>query len=401
MELKPYSLDNPPLTSVVRDYMKTQTSEHKIAVYGALEQIRRKSTESFVENANTVVGAGMIVARTEIDYVGNALWQYAEQDGLEQSRILANLNYPAGTEPGVARGIRGMFDDFINEHPEVPFAYFEGPAKRPVRVGGLRKLVSEVLLNYAAQDTPGDMLIVGHDADIEKLSANHFIELAKSFKEHPYAAGHVPHSHYKRYLNLPNMDKVITLMDDWDMQQATYVFFEPGPGISARAMMEVGGYDPQLGLAETFTLLNAIALKHGGAIALVPEAKIAMSPRRLYSIMRDSPQDMEFWPDHDSVGADNEYREIERSNFAEWTDISIAERDIRLSYIMQRRLEVLYNVYTAYNFDPPIALMCAFVTLEKIQKKLNCPEDLALKAAKQLAEREGVTFSPSIARRRL
>jgi hypothetical protein len=374
-----------PLDEAFSSYLLGEDPFYADRVEEIAAGLGNHATEAFMEATEAEVAAGMLVSHQEWRGIRTALGQYAVQEEMPNGRIAAYHNWPADVSKHDRTRTRGELDRFIEKNPQVPFAYFEGEETEELRMGRIRKLVTDVVLCATVWDTPGDIMLTSHDADMTYLDPLHFTTLHGAFTNRgdwPYVTV-TPFVGHTESPNVPNMNRVISWNDEPGKEMITARFYEPGPAWSARAYMH-GGYDRDRNFGETHYMLNSIhqgdAMNHPARIH-VPQARMLLSPRREYHKLSQMTGDasVQIWTGQDGdLVAKEEYRRYRGSEFAYLVDITDEQRDTQLRSVALNMLTdaAVHQGYLHLNEPPSRLLERALVLLERQRAQLGGPEDM-------------------------
>jgi hypothetical protein len=381
--------DPRPMDELVAEYMGRQDPAYQAAVAEDVRTMGGRATDAFMEARGVQVPVPMIIAAEEERYIAHALAQYANQPNSPTFSVLGYLNRPEDAAPHRIANMRGLLDDFIARNPGVPFGYIEGVIDdfSPPRE---RRRAADALLSFTAADDPSDMLVVPHDADTVALSPNHFGALWHPFARHRFVLSVIPHVTHARTANLLNMDKVVEWWEE--SQQATGDYFEPGPGLSARAIMAVDSYNDEDFLGETHGLITRI---HGrdarlgipGSVA-VGNAVLTLSPRRFYDRFYQGGGSLQIWSTDEPLTAYDDYRRLSSLHFEHWPDTDDRRRDDMLRSYGAAALQRAFDWRVARGMSPGRALRLSRRALEDIRRRIGGPEDMITAAARAMSEQK-------------
>lgn len=276
------------------------------------------STPSYHHNTEPDVMALMLVAaHEEMDFLGQALEQYAAQEGAPSSRILLYLNWPPGKEhEHKVAHTAWLAREFIRKNPQVPLAFFGTPLPSEAPISSRRKLLWDVALyDIRSSQRTDDVLLLNHDADITYLDPHHFASMRAAFDKRARepAMAVYPYTHHQTSNGLlPNLDAVVSW---YDFENSYFRLpFEAGSGVSARAYMSANGFDVN-NIGEFHSLVDSFypeGVRFGQVH--VPHAEVRHSARRLYNKLLDGYPTEDFWT-HDEGFSDRErYRTLSTSD---------------------------------------------------------------------------------------
>jgi len=183
------------------------------------------------------------------------------------------------------------------------------------------------------------------------------------------------------------MDLVINWFDDEEDQELTGKYFEPGPAFDAGAYMAIHGYDLSRKVGATIDILTRI---HQGnskihpARLWTPQAKMVLSPRRLYDALFQGRGYSEFW-DGEGIRNDDDYRDRAPESFAWLHDISEQRRDNMLRQYGAATLRSAINYHAQLpsfrDFNPGMIAAYCRDRFVAVRERLGGPEDMFDRAA--------------------
>lgn len=355
------------------------------------------ATPAFYEVKNMKVAVAGLISFQEEHHIRQALGTYARQEEPPPYRALGYLNWPEFPTQHKVDATQAVLDEFIADHPEVPFGYYKDQEPGPLVIGRLRKRTDETLLVGSLPDIEedGDVLVLNHDADMVDMSPTHLRDLNGKFRSKPGITGVIPWVSHRRTpptltsKGLPNMDQLIVWMDDWEVQCERGKYYEPGPGFSARAYMAVGGYDPARTHAETHDVMARIhqdnPFDHPGCL-LVPEARLVLSPRRFYTKFYQSYGPDQIWRmTEDDFTTEDNYRAIPEAVFGQWPDMPQAAME---QHARRLGVTIMHEVYLRQLIRGAEVADAAQHTLEvtrRLHARLGGPRDMFSEGRKAFA----------------
>ena len=366
------------------EYLGGLDSDYRALLDDTLDRLDAHATPAFREMRLARLGVGMPVGFQEDRYVGRALDQYAGQRKAPPHRIVGYLNWYEDASEHVISSTRAILDRFIDYHPQVPFAYFEDVEPEPFLIVRARKRITDTLLSLVS----GRAMIAGHDADMAWLNPTHFKNIDDTVTASPYPVVSVtPFVSHERTPELSNMDLVINWFDDEEDQELTGKYFEPGPAFDAGAYMAIHGYDLSRKVGATIDILTRI---HQGnskihpARLWTPQAKMVLSPRRLYDALFQGRGYSEFW-DGEGIRNDDDYRDRAPESFAWLHDISEQRRDNMLRQYGAATLRSAINYHAQLpsfrDFNPGMIAAYCRDRFVAVRERLGGPEDMFDRAA--------------------
>ena len=353
-------------------YLASQSHEHQERLAAGLDYLVDHSTPSFEEAGLADMGGGIIISYQEAPNIVHALTQYGLQRGQPNIRIVGYLNWPETLDSRAAKDTRNLLDNFIARNPHVPFAYFEDEEPTPLCIGEVRKMPEDILQPL----TSDTALHFSHDADMRSMTPTHLADLYRNYRERNLPAV-IPHTHNEQLPNHPNINRVMSWIDDRELREMRDNFFEPGPAFSAKAYREVGGYSHAY-LGETSKLVRKIAAEYGlraPADIRVPEAGLALSPRRFVAKFLASKALEHLWDGPEDFSASEKYRDLTHDDLQTVPDIppeQVAE------YLREFGPEVLRQIAQKNEFieDGTAERIDLIFQLEAIKDRLGAPDDM-------------------------
>lgn len=355
------------------------SDQHMAQLAEAWHTIQEPAFSAPAFHATTLppVGTTMRVSFQEINHVRHTLELYVRQLGSLPFKVLGYYNWPDGAPKREVSATRRVLHQFIKDHPEVPFAFFEGEAEQPMTAGKLSRLVTNALLPLI--DRNG--LILNHDADFVSLSKNHFSALHRSYFSgagRPSAV--VPGFYHTDIPSLPRINHLIKWIENQEASELCGHYFEPGPAVSVEDCAAVGSYDETVRLAENHDLIERIQRRHNPRRywEWATEAHIIGSPRRFIWALANRAPIREIWTDDNFLAADA-YRTLALPDLIRSVeDMPEAEYREQIRQLGSRYLATATYALAASGAYAADAL--AFERLEQIRAKIGGPDDMFAKA---------------------
>ncbi|HSW98689.1 MAG TPA: hypothetical protein VLF71_02535 [Candidatus Saccharimonadales bacterium] len=390
------------LDEVFAGYLAAQAPAYHDNLLTQADRLAAHSTPAFREMTRAEVGVGMLVSHQEWRGVGRALDCYTSQRRPPRQRIVGCHNWPPFANERDVAQTREVLDTFIAHNPSVPFAYCEGEETGLLRIGRLRKFVTDLALKMTVWRTHGDIMLTNHDADMVRLHPDNLRASHDAFSHPPAGLPFVSITQqvsHERSPNLPNMNQVLDWTDDARVVALASNYYEPGPCWSARAYMEEP-FDPTDRYLETHNMLDR---HHQGDARLhparlwLPHVPQVLSPRRPYYklYVNASRGSVAFWDgQEEDFTMEDDYREHTAHDFGYWSDIADIARDEQLWYTGWRTLKdaAVAQVQRHPDADPMFTLGRCFSRLQKLRRELGGPPGMFRDHLEEVAKHLRIVF---------
>ncbi len=277
-------------------------SEERLAAARDFIMHPAHSTPAFREAAAPPVGAAMPIAWNEQHYVGTALQAYRGEIGGIAFKALGYFNWPEGVTKADRQATRQELLDFVAYNTGVPFAFFEEPipGTPAFAMGRLRSVNSDVLSSFIRADG----LMTTHDADLIRLSRDHFGQAFDiSRQRQPSAVW--PLVKHARVPGMPRFNKVLDWLDDAEIHYDASNFVELGVFCSRNDYESVNGYKEDCNLGENGELISRIIARTSRKFVFDANLNLTVSPRRAVHLLGGVSRILDIWSKHDMTPHDN------------------------------------------------------------------------------------------------